>query len=83
LAQDNDPNIDSELNEYLPLHVYGFDVVASTVKLVTTSVAVSVTHLGLPTLSDPITNNLKKITVTKYTDMHTFTLSVKSYNNRL
>ena len=66
LASDQeDPNSDQELNKYPPLLEYGFEVVARTVRLITTNIAAAGTHFGLPTLSDSVTNTLKSLTVTK------------------
>ena len=43
-AQD-DPNIDLELNKYPPLLAYGWDVVVSATKLVTTDIMATTTYL--------------------------------------
>ncbi|KIM80586.1 hypothetical protein PILCRDRAFT_822324 [Piloderma croceum F 1598] len=72
LPDDGDPNIDPELNKYPPLRQYGFDVVASTTKLITTSIAAAATHLALPVLSDSVTNTLESITVTKTVYRYSF-----------
>lgn len=72
LPDDRDPNIDPELNKYPPLHQYGFDVVASTTKLITTNIAAAATHLGLPALSNSVTNTLESITVTKTVHRYSF-----------
>jgi hypothetical protein len=69
-----DPSIDPELNKYPPLLAYGWDVVASAIKLVTTNVTAAATHLGLPVLSNSVTDTLKSLTVTKYVD---FTSSLR------
>jgi hypothetical protein len=66
----DDPNIDPELNKYPPLVAYGLDIVASATTLITTNIAAAATYLGLPPLSESVTNTLKSLTVTKCVHIH-------------